>query len=498
MNAAPRRSADTVLLIAIAATTLIVHVLTGGQYGFHRDELATLNDAQHLAWGYVAYPPVTPFFGWLALRLFGTSLTGFRFFAALAMAVAVVLTGLIARDLGGSRRAQLLAAIAVVPSALGAGALMQYVAFDFLCWVLAAYCVARLLRTEDPRWCVGVGVAIGLGLLTKYSMAFFAFSIAAALVFTGGRRYLRTRWFWIGIAVAATICLPNVLWQWRHDFVSLDFLRHIHERDVRIGRTKTFLPDQLEFLLLALPLALAGLWWYFSGAGKRFRALGWMYLLPLMIFIVLKGRGYYMIAAYPMLFAAGSVWLETWLPRRSNAVRLGGGTVALLCLAFNITIFAMVSLPTAAPGSHRFEWAIKNNGDLVEEFGWPELAQEVARIRDTFSPEERARVGILAANYGEAGALSLYGPQHDLPEPISGINSYWYRGYGNPPPETLIVLGFSQRFRDRTFTSCKVAGHTPNPMLLENEETRDHPDIFVCRGLKQSWPEFWKDFHYFG
>jgi hypothetical protein len=179
-------------------------------------------------------------------------------------------------------------------------------------------------------------------------------------------------------------------------------------------------------------------------------------------------------------------------------VRASVWTLAWLGLAFNIVVFSLVSLPTATPGSPRFQWAIQNNGDLVEEIGWPELAQEIARIRDTFPPDERSRVGILAANYGEAGALSLYGPQHGLPEPISGINSYWYRGYPDPPPETLIVLGFSQRFRDRNFTECRVAGKITNLYNVLNEETSDHPDIFACTGLKQSWPEFWKGFHYFG
>jgi hypothetical protein len=476
--------------------TVVAHVITGGRYGFHRDELATLNDARHLSWGFVAYPPVTPFFGWLSLKLFGTSLTGFRFFAALAMAVGVVLTGLIARELGGSRRGQVLAAFACVPFALAAGALMQYVAFDFLWWVLAAFFVVKLLRTEDPRWCVAVGVAIGLGLMTKYSMAFFAFSIAAGLLFTEGRRYLSSKWFWMGIGVAVLICIPNVIWQWRHDFVSLDFLRHIHERDVRIGRTKDFLPDQLQFLLFALPIALAGLWWCFRS--PRFRALGWMYFLPLAIFIVLKGRGYYLIPAYPMLLAAGSVWFSEWLEQWSVPVRTTVWSILGLGLAANTVLFSIISLPMAAPGTHRFEWALKNNGDLAEEIGWPELVAEVARIWNTFVPEERSRVGILAANYGEAGAISLYGPQHGLPEPISGINSYWYQGYPDPPPQMLIVLGFSQRFRDRNFTECRLAGKIENPYNVLNEETREHPDIFICTGLKQSWAEFWKDFHYYG
>src|SRR5882724_2146895 len=143
---------ELAVLISLAAATVIVHLLTGGRYGFHRDELATLDDARHLVWGYVAYPPVTPFFARLSLTLFGTSLTGFRFFAALAQAIAVVLTGLMAHELGGSRGAQLVAAAAAIPFCLASGALMQYVSFDCLLWILTAYFVIRLLKSEDPRW----------------------------------------------------------------------------------------------------------------------------------------------------------------------------------------------------------------------------------------------------------------------------------------------------------------------------------------------------------
>ena len=297
---------DTAILIYIALATVVCHILTGGRYGFHRDELATLDDARHLAWGYVAYPPVTPFFGRLALILFGTSLRGFQFFAALAQAIAVVLTGLIARELGGGRKAQLIAAAVAVPFCLAGGALMQYVSFDYLCWVLTAFFVVRLLRSEDPKWWIAIGAAIGIGMLTKYTMGFFALGVAADVLLTDARRQLRSKMLWLGVVVAVLIFLPNLLWQWQHRFISLDFLRHIHERDVRIGRTTNFLPDQLEFTLFAFPLAIAGLFFYFSPKRRRFRALGWMYIVPLVLFVLAKGRGYYLAAAYPMLYAAGS------------------------------------------------------------------------------------------------------------------------------------------------------------------------------------------------
>jgi len=177
------------ILLALGAAVLVVHLLTGGSYGFHRDELATLDDARHLAWGYVAYPPVTPFFGWISLKLFGTSLTGFRFFAAVSASVAVVLTGLMARELGGKTGAQALAASAAIPFALGAGSLMQYVAFDYLAWVTCSYFFVRLCRSRDPRWWLAIGACVGLGMLTKYSMVVCAFAIATGALFTVIKNY---------------------------------------------------------------------------------------------------------------------------------------------------------------------------------------------------------------------------------------------------------------------------------------------------------------------
>jgi 4-amino-4-deoxy-L-arabinose transferase-like glycosyltransferase len=490
---------DPAVLIYLAAGTVIVHVLVGGRYGFHRDELATLDDARHLAWGYVAYPPVTPFFGRLSLEIFGTSLTSFRFFAALADAVGVVMAGLVARELGGGRKAQLLTALAATPFCVGAGTLMQYVSFDYLSWVLTAYFVARLLRSNDPRWWVGVGCSIGFGMLTKYSMVVCVAGVVAGVLLTNLRSHLRSKWLWIGVACSLLIFLPNFVWQLRHDFVSLDFLRHIHARDIRIGRTKNFLFDQLLLTLFALPLGIAGLYFYFlSSSSLRFRALGWMYVVPLILFFVMQGRGYYLEPAYPVLFAGGSVWAEQYLVKiRPTWARPVWGTL-WIALGANILLTAAFMLPLAPVKSLWWRRALKVNGDFAEEIGWPELVETVARIRDSLLPNERSRVAILTGNYGEAGAINLYGPAYGLPVAISGINSFWERGYGDPPPETLIVLGYSRIFLEQHFESCEFAGHVQNACGVANEETSDHSEIFVCRRLRGSWQEFWRSLRHYG
>jgi hypothetical protein len=492
-------SSDTTLLILLAAGTVILHLLTGSRYGFQRDELATLDDSRRLAWGFVAYPPVTPFFGRVSLELFGTSVTGFRFFAFVAEAVAVVLTGLMARELGGRRGAQLLAAAAAIPFSLAGGALMQYVSFDYLCWVLTAYSVVRLLKSEDPRWWLAIGCSIGLGMMSKYTMVFFVAGLSVGVVATDARRYLKSKWLWCGVALSLFVFLPNFLWQAQNHFISLDFLQHIHARDVSMGRTKNFLPDQLELTFFAFPLAMAGLYFcLFSQSDKRFRVLGWMYIVPLLLFVVAKGRGYYLAAAYPMLYAAGSVRGEKWMATLSNQRARVVRGLAWTALAANIFITAALMLPMAPINSAWWKIAVNAQGDYREEIGWPEFVATVAQIRDSVPQVDRSRLGILAANYGEAGAIDLYGPQYGLPPALSGVNSYWRHGYPNPPPDTLIVLGFSKRFLDANFSSCQLAAHSWNRYGVENEETHDHPDMFVCRGMRQSWPEFWSDFQYYG
>ncbi len=226
--------------------------------------------------------------------------------------------------------------------------------------------------------------------------------------------------------------------------------------------------------------------------------LGWMYVVTLTLFVVAKGRWYYLAGAYPMLYAAGAVCGARWLSSLSRGWARTVRGLAWATLVCDAMLIALIALPSAPVNSPRWKFAAKNNGDLVEELGWPELTREVARIRDSLPATDRAQVGILAANYGEAGALALYGSTYHLPRPMSGINSFWAKGYDNPPPDTLIVLGFSQHFLDANFSSCDLAGHTPNPYGIENEETSDHPDIYVCRGMKQGWPQFWSDFQYYG
>ncbi len=479
-------------IVLFVALKLLFHLWSNGVTGFHRDELATLDDARHLAWGYVAYPPLTPFLGRIELILFGATPRGFRFLAELAQGIAILLTAAIARRLGGGRAAQWIAALAVAisPVSLAASALFQYVTFDFLWWVLAAYLVVRLIESDDPRWWVAIGAVLGLGAETKYTIAFLIAGIVAGTLATDLRRHLQSRWLWIGAALSVVIAAPHFLWEANHGFITLDFLKAIHARDIRIGRTQHFLIEQLfvPANFFTIPLWVAGLIAVLQS--KKFRILAWMTIVPFLLFALAQGRSYYAGPIYPILFAAGAVIVEQIVEaRRAWALAATLGAVLLVAGCS----FVPIIVPVAPPSTHFFKVASNINHDLREEVGWKAMASEVDRIWNTLSPAERAHAAVFCSNYGEAGALSLYA---HVPV-ISPVNSFWARGYGNPPPQILIVLGADRATLQQHFESVTTAGRIPNPYNLQNEESQQ-PEIYLCRGLHESWAAVWPKIRSFG
>ena len=490
------------LVVLLALAKLLLHLLTNSQYGFHRDELDTLEAAKRLAWGYVNYPPFTPLMARVGLQLFGPTLVGVRLMAPVAQSAVMVLVALLARDLGGGRWAQVAAAVAaaVAPVALVGGVLMHYLSLDLLWWVVVGVGMARRLRTGDPRWWLLIGAGFGLGMMTKYTMGLLVIAVVAGTLLTPVRRDLRGGWLWAGAALSAVIVLPNLVWQFQHNFVYLDFLSEIRARDIAIGRTDDFLIEQLFVAAnpLVIPVWLAGLWYYFaSAAGRRFRLLGWMAVIPFVLFWAMRGRSYYTAPIYPILLVGGAVWLEQWSAARRVSVRMTLRGVVTALLVLGLIAGAALSLPLAPVNSAWWDTVSEINGEFREMIGWPELVETVADIYHALPPEEQARTAILTGNYGELGAINLYGPALGLPEAIGGFNNAWYRGYGDPPPETVIVVQWPRESLDVWFTDCEVAGTVTNRYGVENEESSFRPTIHVCRGVRRPWADLWADLHYY-
>jgi 4-amino-4-deoxy-L-arabinose transferase-like glycosyltransferase len=491
------------LVIAIAAAKLLVYFYTGRHYGHFVDELYYLACSRHLDWGYVDQPPLIALVTWLWRSMFGQSLTAIRLLPALAGVAEVVLTALIARELGGKRFAQALAALAVLvaPGILGGDGLLTMNAFEPLFWMGCAYLLIRLIKTENEKLWIWFGLLAGFGLENKYSMLIFGTGLVLGLLLTPARRLLWSRWLWVGGAIAFLIFLPNLLWNVQHHFPFLELQANIRAsgRDVPLGPVAFFVQEILLMHPLSLPIWLGGLWFYFgTQAGKPFRAIGWAWIFTAVVIVSLSPRVYYLFPAFPVLFAAGGVLWEQLLERpRWTWLKVAYPALMLLVAA----ILAPLAIPVLSPETYvRYTKAIGLQQPRIEtarlgplpqifadQFGWEEMAAAVARVYNALPPEVRARTAIYAQSYGQAGAIDLFGPKYGLPPAISGHQSYFLWGPRGYTGESMIVMDDSEENLEKLFASVRKAGSVYHPYSMPYQ----HFDIFYCEGMHPPLQEIW-------
>jgi 4-amino-4-deoxy-L-arabinose transferase-like glycosyltransferase len=435
--------AELAVVAGVAVAVFAVHLALSGRYGFHRDELYYVAAGRHPALGYVDQPPVVPLLARALTAVAGEHLWPLRAVAGAVHAAVVVLAVPIARELGGGRRAQVLAAVAVaaMPLYLGAGSLFQTVVFDQLWWALALLLVVRLLNGADPRWWVAVGAVIGVGLETKWTMALLAAGLAAGLVAVpAGRRHLATPWLWAGGALALALWLPNLVWQALNDWPTLEFARNnnaeVRDEEGRLG----FVVRQLGFLgPAALPLVGAGVVWLWRSA--RWRVLAVASATVAALLLIVGGKAYYLGPLYVLGAAAGAVAVEAWLAEGDR--RWPRSLVALV-------VSGLLLLPVVAPVLPVDVYAgsiHEANGELGEQMGWPELVDLVAAVVAALPAEERAEVRIVTRSYGEAAAIDLYGPARGLPRgtALSAHNSYADWWPDGEPAGTVVTVRYPRR-----------------------------------------------------
>jgi 4-amino-4-deoxy-L-arabinose transferase-like glycosyltransferase len=475
----------------IALVKLAIHLLTANRYGYFRDELYYIACGEHLAWGYVDHAPMVAWLIKLSRTLFGDSLFALRLFPAFAGAAKVLLTGLIARELGGRRFAVALACVCVlVGGYLALDSFFSMNAFEPVFWMGCVYFIILAIKHDQPRYWLWFGLLAGLGLENKHSMLFFGAGIFAGLLLTRSRRFFASKWLWIAGALALALFLPNVIWEYRHDWATLELLRNVQTSGKNVVLVNP----------LTLPIWLAGLWFFFFDRdGKQFRLLGIAYVVVLVLMIVLKGKNYYMLPIYPMLFAGGAVWWERLLAtrRRFNWLKVAYPVLLVLVGAVFAPMLAPV-LPVEtylryqrALGFEPPKTEVGHVGPLPQHFGdrfaWPEMVQQVAQIYNSLPAGERAKTGIYANNYGEAGAIDFFGPRYGLPKAISPHQSYFFWGPRDYTGEQLIVLQSKREDAERNCNSVEAVGTVGHPLAMAEE----HYTIFICRDLKQPLKELW-------
>jgi 4-amino-4-deoxy-L-arabinose transferase-like glycosyltransferase len=481
-------------VIAVGAVVFAVLLAVSTRYGFHRDELYFMECARHLQASYVDQPVLTPLLAWVSLKLFGVSLFWLRMWPALAGWATVLIAGLIAREFGGGRRAQLLAAIATatMPAVLGADHLFGPTAFDILAWASLALVVAKVGRTGDARWWLVGGLVLGLGLANKHSVGLFALALfVGALLSSSGRRLVLNRWFAAGAAVAAAFTIPDIWWQAQHQWATIAMTRVLAQENGGLGNIANWVIGQLLMAALVLVWVwIAGLRFLWQADRPLWRALVWAYALLFVFFaFTTGGKIYYLAGAYIYLLAAGAVAIDGWLAARKGRAR-NLLLVTGICTALALPI-ALPVLPAADVG-----WTAKVNTVLAESIGWPQLVGTVRSVWISLPPQQRAHAVIFASNYGEASAINILGRSAGLPEAVSGHNTYWWWGPGNPDATTVVAVmpgpldgGGDAAYLGQFFTSVRAVATLSNPYGVHNQEWGGH--VYVCTGLRQPWGKLW-------
>lgn len=502
-----KRSTVVILVCALAKIGIQLSVLAQPAYELFRDEFYYLACAKHLAWGFVDQPPFSIALLWTWISILGDSLVSLRLLAALIGVIPVVLTGVITQQLGGQWKAQALACIAVVfaPIQIGIASFYSMNVLEYALIPLLAFLLLRIIQEHQSKLWLLVGVILGLGIMNKHTFAVLAACTLIGFVVTPMRVEFARKFFWMGIALAVLMVLPNVLWQISNNFISLEFYRNATAKNVSTSPLKIIVDQIINSNPVAVLLWIPGLIWFLRDKNRHgYRILGIAFLLMLSMMMVAQSSRPDRIASFvPVLVAGGAVVWEQW-----NTKRFLGWLIpvtVLFILSIGLVTFP-VALPVLSPQqtadyvqsigmNKNFEQGVSAQlpQNLADRFGWKALTDTVHSILLRLPPEERNSIVLAGQNYGEAGALEYYGRAYGLPLVICGHNSYWLWGPGEPA-QTYIIVGNSRSRLEQIFGSVQEGGRTSTGWQMNYECNRA---IWICREPKKSLQEIWPAVKYF-
>ncbi len=496
-----RLTAEYGLPALLAVLTLILHALANAHYGFFRDELYFIICGRFPDWGYVDQPPITPLLA-AASQIFGHSLFLLRVVPALFAAGGVFVTVRLVRELGGERFAQLLVGIcvALAPVLASFGGKVGTDEAGLLLWPLAALFVARLINGADPRWWIGVGLALGIAGEAKYSVLFFGIALLVGIALSPSRRILLTPWLLAGAGCALLVVAPNVAWQAAHGYPMIELLQNgANGKNVVLSPVAYILSNIVILNPLLSLVWIAGLVWAFVKPATRW--IGWTFVLLMTIMIVLHAKDYYPANVYPLIFATGAVLIEL-VTRRITLLRPAIAGIAILAGAAMLPLALPIlplnqlvayqspfmHLPVSASEHHRKVPRIES--DFADMHGWPEMVASVTTIYNALPAKERARTGINGGNYGEAAAIDFFGPAYGLPRASSGHNQYWLWGIHVHKGDSLIDIDGNVDTLHKICESVTLGTTFSNEWNMPYES--DLP-IYVCHRLtiepSTLWPK---------
>ncbi|WP_284740333.1 glycosyltransferase family 39 protein [Amycolatopsis sp. RTGN1] len=479
-------------VLGLSGVLVTLLLALSARHGYHLDELYTRVAGRHLSWAQIDQPPLPAFVAWLETTLFGDTLVAFRLVPALTVAGVVVLACLIARELGGGRRAQVLATAAAAGSGLifHTGHMLGTNTFDLPAWVAVCWLAIRLARTENPRLWFAIGAVVGLGLYAKYLIALLLIALAVGLLLCGPRRLLLSRYPVFAAVIAVVLPAPVLVWQMTHGWPQFEMAAAISKALENLA-VVSFLP----FLVLLIGLFLVPVW--IAGLigllrrpqWRQYRFVGVAFPVMIALLLVTGVGSNYASGLQFVLLAAGCVVVEGW----SRTVTLRSLVTA--AVAANTVTSAVLALPVLPLDVYAGNPVLEQLSiGQLDQAAWPELAAQAAAVYRSLPAEERAHTVFYGNHYGQAGALDKYGPEYGLPQAYSGHNSYADFGVPSEDKTVVIAIGVDRTVFAGLFASCEPHGKFQVDLPVDDRGQ----EFLVCRGPREPWSQIWPKLRWIG
>jgi len=426
------------LFLLAVVITVTPFVLQSGYYEPHRDELLYLAEGNHLAWGYMEVPPVLSIFAYLT-NLFGGGMFWIKLWPALFGAGTFIVGAKIIQSLGGKKLAIFLFSLPFIFGVyLRLFFLFQPNGPEVFFDTLMAYGLIRFIQTRKNKWLYLFGVSAGLGMLSKYSVGVFVLSLVFGMLLTENRRILWRRHFWIASLIGLLIFLPNVIWQAVHGWPILHHMELLNKYQLQYVRPASFLTDQLLMNLPTVYIWLTGLGFVLlSRKVSQYRFIGIAFIFVLLILLILHGKNYYSLGAYPVIFVFGAYAIEKWMANRLTfagylmifyTLTIGGIMIPLMLPVWKPEKLAAYYQKVGAAKSGVLRWEDLKDHPLPQDFadmlGWREMAQKMGKAYDMLDKAQKSKTILFCDNYGQAGAVQYYRKRYGLPAPLSDNASF--------------------------------------------------------------------------
>lgn len=487
---------NIILCFILLLKFVLQYALISTEYDLHRDEYLYLDQANHLAWGYLSVPPVTSWFSYIILLL-GKSVFWVRFFPALFGALTILIVWKTTELLGGNLFALILSATAILLSALlRLNLLYQPNSIDVLCWALFYYCLIQFIYSNKDKWLLIAAVVFAFGFLNKYNVLFMAMGLFPALLITKQRKIFAGKHLYYAAGLALLLVLPNLVWQYQNDFPVIYHMQLLTETQLNNSSRTDFIKEQLIYYLGAFYVLIAGIISFFLYQPfHKYRVLFWSYVFTLIIFMYFKAKGYYAMGLHPVYFAFGSVYLEKLLDRKTW-VRYLKPVMLLIAIVMFIPL-ANVAFPVSGPAEtekkaqsfkdfNLLRWEDGKDHSLPQDFadmlGWSELAAKVDSVY-AILPDKNA-VLVLCDNYGQAGAINYYSKFSDINALSYNADYIHWFDMGRKINDVIIIKDIYDEDRERKdeiplFDTVMLTGR------IENKYAREYDTrIYLLKGAK--------------